>query len=56
MPVRRQEIITAMTNMAIQSSSEKVFKKVIHETSSVSIGLMNKPVLESSIAGKVSRA
>ena len=54
--MRRQEITTAMINMVIQSSSDKVFKKVLHETSSVSIGFMNKPALESSIAGKVSKA
>ena len=52
----RQEITTAMINMVIQSSSDKGFKKVLHDTSSVSMGLINIPDLELSIAGNVSRA
>ena len=56
MPVRKQEITTAMTNMAIQSSSDNGYKKVLHPVSSVSIGLINKPTLKSAIAGNVSKA
>ena len=54
--MRRQEITTAMINMAIQSSSDNGFKKVLHDTSSVLMGLINIPDLELSIAGNVSRA
>ena len=52
----RQEITTAMINIVIQSSSDNGFKKVLHDTSSVSTGLMNIPDLELSITGNVSRA
>ena len=54
--MRRQDITTAMIIMVIQSSSDNGYKKILHETSSVSIGLINKPALESSIAGNVSKA
>ena len=35
-----------MINMVIQSSSDNGFKKVLHDTSSVSMGLINIPDLE----------
>ena len=54
-PVRRQDITTAMINKVTQSVLDNGFKKVFHENSSVSIGLMNKPTLKSSIAGNVSK-
>ena len=45
-----------MINMVIQSSSDNGFKKVLHDTSSVLMGLINIPDLELSIAGNVSKA
>ena len=54
--VRRKVITTATINKVIQSSSDNGFKKVLHDTSSVPMGLINIPDLEFSIAGNVSRA
>ena len=55
-PVRRQDITTAMINKVTQSVLDNGSKKVFHDTSSVPMDLINMPGLELSIASNASKA
>jgi hypothetical protein len=55
-PVRRQDINTAIINKVTQSVLDNGFKKVFHDTSSVAIGLINSPPFTFSIVGSMSMA